>query len=222
MTSYGFVINFYPIYDMLEEKSRNWTSMMSAAIISIIITLFVYTCFTLLCIEAFGYFNSHSNIFSNFDDSMGIMSIAVRIIFLIMLLSAIPFPSFATKMCILTLIEELRDRKISHAMGNNEVYNIAENTSDCVNIVVVVLMQLIITAIAIPVDNLTMAFSVPAALSESLANAILPGLFLFSTAFMIKQKLSTTSFILQMVSGIAMFVLGVTFTTLALTSAFLG
>ena len=127
---------------------------------------------------------------------MGLAAVVVRLIFLVMFTCTVPYLMFATKLCFINLYVELSSWKLSESMSQNRVYNVVEEVDESVNKSIVVALKLAIAAVAILCDDLTKMFSVPAAMSESLANAILPGLFLFSTAYMIRTKISSVSLII--------------------------
>ena len=221
VTSYGFVINFYPFYDNLQPSSRNWCTMFTAVVLACFIALATYASFSIMAISAFGLDNIQASIFDNFTPDMGAGAIVVRLMFLIMFTCTIPYLMFACKMCFMNLYAEISACKVSEAMAKNEVYNVLDEVDESVNKTIVVVLKLIIAFVAIVSENLTKMFSVPAAFSESLANMILPGLFLFSTSYMIRSKISTPWLVLQMVSGILMCLTGLSYTCLALTSTFM-
>ena len=113
LTAYGYIINLYPIYDKLEPSIRSPRVLMIACTLALLFTAFVYTAFGWLAAEVFGIQNLKQNIFSNFEGHEDLLSQAVKILFLVMFVCAIPFNVHPTKLCFLNIIEEARNGSVS-------------------------------------------------------------------------------------------------------------
>ena len=111
IASYGFLINYYPIYDKIEPKIRTHKIGLLATLLALLFTVVTYYAFAHLSVACFGIENIRQNILGNFDDN--VLSIIVKLTFLVIFLCAIPFNFFPLKVCALNFIEELKQNRIS-------------------------------------------------------------------------------------------------------------
>ena len=73
----------------------------------------VYVSFAKLSIICFGIDNIKQNVFENMSDSSDFLSQAVKVIFLMIFLCALPFNIYPVKLCVFNFVEEIRSNKIS-------------------------------------------------------------------------------------------------------------
>jgi len=95
ISSYGFLVGFYPMYDKIYPEKRTPRNGLLAIAVALSLTAFVYVTFAKLSIFCFGIDNIQQNVFENLDS--GILSQSVKIIFLLVFLCAIPFNIFNVK-----------------------------------------------------------------------------------------------------------------------------
>lgn len=92
-----------------------------------------YTIFASLAILSYGY-NIDPSIFENIKEDDGILSVALRCLFLVIFLCNIPFIFFAGKEALLNVVAELNERMVSRKMderfAGNQVNMLNDNHSD--------------------------------------------------------------------------------------------
>ncbi|CDW90791.1 UNKNOWN [Stylonychia lemnae] len=110
ITAYGFVINFFPVYKNLKGRSN------TRGFITVIMALFfcfsTYLLFSLMTHRVYGS-ELKPSIFENIKNDSGIISYTLRSLFSLIFFCNIPFVFFAGKECVLTMILEYRERKVS-------------------------------------------------------------------------------------------------------------
>mmetsp|Transcript_3880 Transcript_3880/g.2608 ORF Transcript_3880/g.2608 Transcript_3880/m.2608 type:complete len:229 (+) Transcript_3880:624-1310(+) len=104
ITSYGFIINFFPIYATLKERT-NRNGFISAGM-ALLFGITAYTIFASLAILSYGY-DIDPSIFENIKEDDNALSIALRCLFLVIFLCNIPFIFFAGKEALLNVVAEL-------------------------------------------------------------------------------------------------------------------
>jgi uncharacterized membrane protein YidH (DUF202 family) len=188
LTSYGFVINLFPISQQMQDKSKG--SMMKSVLIALTFCFLSYVTLTKLAINIFGEENIQQSIFENLkNDQTNPLSIGIRVLFLVIFLCNIPYLFFPGKLSILNAYQEYKQRCFSRVIekkmrkGDLE----AAEEEECIDVVGLCdnstyyfvcfgfLSAIIISAILI--NDLTIVFGMIAACSESLLNFVFPGLF---------------------------------------------
>lgn len=110
LASYGFVINFFPIYKSIQSRSN------SRGFLSVSMALsgcfVIYITFSLLALKAYGS-DIQPNIFENVKMDKEWISIGLRVLFMCIFLCNIPFTFFAGKECFIMLIVEFTERRVS-------------------------------------------------------------------------------------------------------------
>jgi len=123
ISSYGFLINFYSLYDKLEPQLRTHKNGFVSSFYALLFTAFVYISFAYLSVQCFGEGNIEQNILKNFritsstPKEEAVLALIVKVLFLIVFLCTIPFNFFPLKICLLNLIEELRCQRISKSLS---------------------------------------------------------------------------------------------------------
>ena len=102
MTSYGFVINLFPISQQLEVKSN--ANVLKSVLLALTFCLSSYMILTQLCINLFGESNIQPSIFDNLKDDHSLLSIGTRMLFLVIFLCNIPYLFFPGKMSIINAL----------------------------------------------------------------------------------------------------------------------
>ena len=74
ISSYGFLIGFYPIFDKIEPAKRTPRNALVTTAIALSLTLLVYVSFAHLSIISFGLTNIKQNVFENMSDSTDLLS----------------------------------------------------------------------------------------------------------------------------------------------------
>ena len=110
VTSYGFMINFFPIYSSMRDKSNG--NATSAVTVTLVLCFTLYAFFSTLGFLSFGH-EIKPSIFDNLREENSIESIFIRVLFLSIFLCNIPYIFMAGKEFTLTFIYELRERYIS-------------------------------------------------------------------------------------------------------------
>ena len=124
ISSYGFLIGFYPMYDKINPSKRTPKNGLTATAVALILTCLTYVSFTKLSILCFGVDNIKQNIFENLNDSNDFLSQSVKVIFLVIFLCSLPFHIYLVKLFVFNFIEEIRSNRISKDLdafleGNN-------------------------------------------------------------------------------------------------------
>ena len=102
LTSYGFVINLFPISQQLEVKSN--ANVLKSVFLALTFCLSSYMILTQLCINLFGESNIQPSIFDNLKDDHSLLSIGTRVLFLVIFLCNIPYLFFPGKMSIINAL----------------------------------------------------------------------------------------------------------------------
>jgi len=89
LTSYGFVINLFPASQQLQEKS--YKNVMSSVVLALGFCFASYMILTLLVVNVYGVENIQQNLFDNLTGESNMLSIGIRVIFMIIFLNNIPF-----------------------------------------------------------------------------------------------------------------------------------
>ena len=110
LTSYGFILNFYPVYSSLQvQNNRNGLTATGLAMGVCFIVYFLFSHMGLIC-----YSSVHPNIFENMkEEGAAFSTIAVFSIFLGIFLCNIPFVFLPGKEALLVVIEEVQTRRMS-------------------------------------------------------------------------------------------------------------
>lgn len=116
LTSYGFIINLFPIAQQMREQ--NYENVMKAVGIALIFCFSAYLTLSILAQNIYGN-NIEINLFDNMKDDSGVLSIGIRILFLIIFLSNIPYLFFPAKMSILNALQEYRFGVFSKVLLRN-------------------------------------------------------------------------------------------------------
>lgn len=111
VTSYGFILNFFPIYSSMRHRTNNNASL--AVTLALAFVFFSYTFFSFVAFLYFGI-NINPNIFENLKNDNGFMSVAIRILFLIIFTCNIPFAFLAGKECCLIVIMEYKHKIVTN------------------------------------------------------------------------------------------------------------
>ncbi len=114
VASYGFIFNLFPVYICLQNKTTG--TMMNSIKISLSFCLVVYIIFSLLALKTYGDLID-PNIFKHIQEENNVQSAAIRVLFLLIFICHVPFVFFAGKDCLLAMIEEVRNRKLSKALS---------------------------------------------------------------------------------------------------------
>ena len=118
LTSYGFVINLFPIAQTLRQKTK--TNIMKAVFLALCFCFSSYMILTKLAINIYGAKNIQQSIFENLkEDNTNLMSIGIRILFLVIFLCNIPYLFYPGKLSVLNALQEYRLRCFSSAIENS-------------------------------------------------------------------------------------------------------
>src|ERR1700761_761383 len=79
ITSYGFIINFFPIYSSMHSPRTNRGGIF-AVIMALIFCFTTYTLFSLMAMFSYGI-DIQPNIFENIKQDKGVISICLRCLF---------------------------------------------------------------------------------------------------------------------------------------------
>lgn len=116
LTSYGFIINLFPIASQMKEQT--YGNVMSAIFIALSFCFSAYLILALLAQNLFGS-NIQVSLFDNMKDDRGILSVGVRCLFLVIFLCNIPYLFFPGKMSILNALQEYRFHVFSKVLESN-------------------------------------------------------------------------------------------------------
>ena len=95
----------YPVYDKLEVEKRNEKNILSAVLVAMIFSALMYGGFAEFAALNFGLKDIKPNVFQNFEN--GIISIILKLLFLLIFLCALPFNIHPVRNCMITFIQEL-------------------------------------------------------------------------------------------------------------------
>lgn len=202
LTSYGFIINLFPIASQM--KAQTYSNVMSAVFLALCFCFSAYLILSLLAQNLFGD-KIEVSLFDNMKDDHGILSVGVRILFLVIFLCNIPYLFFPGKMSVLNALQEYRFRVFSKVLEANiqhkekalvkaaddfnnasgldvseEMEKEVDVINDCDNKTyygVCFCFLGAVVAAALCLDDLSLIFGMIAAFSESMLNFVLPGLF---------------------------------------------
>jgi Ca2+/Na+ antiporter len=93
-------------------SSRSNTRGIASVVVALLFCLCTYVFFSLMAHRVYGS-DLKQSIFENIKNDPGMLSIALRILFLLIFLCNIPFVFFPGKECVLTMILEYKERKVS-------------------------------------------------------------------------------------------------------------
>ena len=113
LTSYGFLLNFYPIYSSLDKRTNS--NGIKATGSALIFCFIVYISFSFLGIASYGE-SINPNIFDNIKTENTGSSYFIRILFLGIFLCNLPFVFLPGKEALLIIIDEYRNRSMSKMM----------------------------------------------------------------------------------------------------------
>lgn len=206
VTSYGFIINFFPIYSSMRHRSN--LNAQLAVVTALTFIMMSYTLFALVSYFSFGL-NVQSSIFENLKQDNDMISLFVRILFLVIFICNIPFAFLAGKECCLIFILEHRECIVSQQIENHfsrtnsfisgydkqtqgqqhlVVSEIVDKKTYYITTTLLFLGQIIIASL---VDDLTLVnlfltliqiFGIIGAFSESTISFVFPGLFFLIAA----------------------------------------
>lgn len=114
LTSFGYIVNMYPIYDKLEPSLRSPRNLLLCCFVAMFFSASVYSGFAQLSISCFGINNIKQNLFENFDRATyGNLPIVVKVIFLVIFSCALPFNVLPTRNSAIAFYLELTESKVS-------------------------------------------------------------------------------------------------------------
>ena len=96
-------------------KSRSNKKGFYAAILALVFCFITYNGFSFMAYNTYGD-DLKPSIFENIKEENDLLSFVLRAIFLLIFLCNIPFVFFPGKECLLTLIMEIKERKVSKAL----------------------------------------------------------------------------------------------------------
>ena len=102
LTSYGFVINLFPIAQQLRDNTK--ANVMKAVFIALCFCFSSYLILTKLAINIWGAENIEASIFENLKDDQGGKSVGIRLLFLVIFLCNIPYLFFPGKLSVLNAL----------------------------------------------------------------------------------------------------------------------
>jgi hypothetical protein len=162
MSSYGFIINLLPIYYNLKPELRTSNNGLKISATALTLTACIYLAFAYMCICSFGISNISQNVFNNLQDS-GFLTKFIKVLFLVIFVSAIPYTIYPVKECALNMVSNKAP------------------VSDQKHTMVALCLLFAISLTSVFVNDLTVVFGIIAAFLEATTHFILPGLFLIIT-----------------------------------------
>jgi amino acid permease len=114
ITSYGFVINLFPIQSQMKDKRQS--SVLLAVLLALVFCVFSYSLLTKLAINIYGEQNIQQSIFDNLKQDSGLLSVGIRGIFLIIFICNIPYLFYPGKLSVLNILQEYRFRCFSKSL----------------------------------------------------------------------------------------------------------
>ena len=198
ISSYGFLIGFYPMYDKIKPSKRTPKNGFMATAVALILTCLVYVSFAQLSILCFGVDNIKQNIFENLSDSNDFLSQSVKVIFLVIFLCALPFNIYPVKLCVFNFVEEIRFNRISKDLdtflvnsqntSHQKTKGIEDLVSDQFHNGVVISIMVLLCIFSLVVEDLRVVFGIIGTFSEAIINFIMPGVLLLVTQRQKKEK----------------------------------
>lgn len=116
LTSYGFVINLFPASQQLQEKS--YKNVMLSVVLALAFCFASYMMLTLLVINVYGEQNVEKNLFDNLTGESNVLSLGIRVIFMVIFLNNIPFLFYPGKLSVLNAMMEYRFNYFSKELKN--------------------------------------------------------------------------------------------------------
>lgn len=104
ISSYGFLVNFYPIYDKLKPELRGPKNARKAVYMALTFIFITYCSFSFLAIEYFGTKHIDQDIFTNFAREKGFFSVLIIVWFMVISLCSFPFNFHPLKLCVLNFL----------------------------------------------------------------------------------------------------------------------
>ena len=117
LTSYGYLINLFPI--AMQLKNRSYANVIKSALLALVFVFTAYVILTSLSMNIFGEHNIQMSIFENLKTDNGLLSIGIRLLFLIIFLCNIPYLFFPGKISILNALQEYRFKCFSKVLEKN-------------------------------------------------------------------------------------------------------
>jgi amino acid permease len=183
LTSYGFIINLFPISRQLKEYNN--ANIIKAVLIALTFCFLVYISLTVLAMNLYGT-HIQQSIFDNMRSDKGVLTKGVRLLFLLIFCCNIPYLFYPAKLSILNALQEYRLKCFSRAIEKKILTGVAEPTMDVINetdtrTYTLVCVSFGFSAIlsSIFIDDLTLVFGFIAAFSETMLNFVFPGLVYF-------------------------------------------
>lgn len=118
LTSYGYVINLFPIAAQMKKENNKYEDIMRSVAVGLFFCFFAYCAMTLLSVGIYGD-DLKPSLFDNLREEAlqsnggSISSQAVRIMFLVIFLCNIPYLFFPGKMSMLNMIMESKEKCFS-------------------------------------------------------------------------------------------------------------
>jgi len=110
LTAYGFILNFYPIFAQMEDKSNK--NGYVATLLAMFFCFVAYVSFSFLALSSYGE-NLSPNIFDNLSHETNFASYIIRLVFLVIFFCNIPFIFLPGKECLLMIIDEIKHKTVS-------------------------------------------------------------------------------------------------------------
>jgi len=128
ITTYGFIINLFPITEGMKDKSS--TNVMKAVALALFFCFATYLVLTLCCLQIYGS-SIDINLFQNIVEDKNWLSYLVRLIFLVIFFTNIPFVFYPGKLSVVNIIAEYQDHyfssKLEHrSRTRSTVFDISE------------------------------------------------------------------------------------------------
>lgn len=220
LTSYGFILNFYPVFSSLEVQSNK--NGVAATVLAMSFCFVVYFIFSHLGITC--YPDVHPNIFENLKaEGTTLITITVFAIFLCIFLCNIPFVFLPGKEALLALVEEAQTRSMSIELARRMDIKrrgsflevsveatrkkaISERVPESTYTLLTIGLFITQILLALLIDDITLIFGFFAAFSETVFNFILPGFFYIQSCRLTKRKPEPLWFIVS----IAYLIIGLT------------
>ena len=114
-TSYGFILQLFPVYEQLEQKTTK--ACMRSVNLGLFFSFTIYVTFSVLAFMAFGY-HIQIDIFENISyGPQTYLDLSLKLTFIIIFACNIPFLFMVGKESLLTFILEVVDQEISFRLG---------------------------------------------------------------------------------------------------------
>lgn len=185
LTSYGFIINLFPITSQLKEYNN--VNIMKSVFMALVFCFGSYIILSVLAMNLYGENNIHQSIFDNMkNDKQNPLTIGIRLLFLVIFCCNIPYLFYPAKLSILNALQEYRIKCFSKAIEKSinegveiEPIDVIKDTDSRTYITVCFIFGTCAIIASIMIDDLTLVFGFIAAFSETMLNFVFPGLFYF-------------------------------------------